>query len=121
MPAAVHYFRQACEVLRLQGTVNILRAHSEDGLGRYPAFLPWSKEITVRHYGVFFGEEPARGGRPRGDFQVTIDAVARGDLDGEAHVTHVAEFADISEKKDLDAIYELLPEFEAKVMFRVSR
>jgi threonine dehydrogenase-like Zn-dependent dehydrogenase len=121
LPAASDYFRQACEVLRIQGTVNILRAHSTDGIGHYPAFLPWSKEITVRHYGVFFGEEPARGGRPRGDFQVTIDAVARGQLDGEAHVTHIAGFDDIRSKSDMDDIYARLPEAEAKILFRISR
>lgn len=120
LPDSAEYFRQACELLRLQGTVNVLRAHGEHGLGHVPGFLPWSKEITVRHHGVFFGEEPARGGRDRGDFQVTIDAVANGSLDGEAHVSRIVPFDDVRTAADLDEVYAALPASESKVLFRIG-
>ena len=121
IPTSSQYLRQACELLRLQGTVNVLRAHGEHGLGEIPGFLPWAKEITIRHHGVFFGEEPARGGRPRGDFQVTIDAVAKGSLDGEAHVSRIVPFDDVRAAADFDDIYASLPAGESKVLFRISR
>jgi len=37
--------------------------------------VPMLKEVTVRHFGAFFGIEPIRGGRARGDWQLAVDGM----------------------------------------------
>lgn len=119
IPASLRYLPQAFDLARVQGTVGILRAYSERAFHGLNPVVQWTKEITIRHFGVCFGEEAWRGGRERGDFQLSIDAIAAGSLDAEAHVTRVVGFGDVRTRADVDAIYASLPADEVKILFRI--
>lgn len=113
------YLGQAIEIARFQGTVVVLRAHSEEVFQDIWPPVAWTKEIAIKHFGVFFGEEPWRGGKERGDFQQTIEALTKKNIDGESYVTRVVPFDEVKTKEDVDAIFQSLPEKEAKILFRI--
>ena len=113
------YLGQAIEIARFQGTVVVLRAHSEEVFQDIWPPVAWTKEIAIKHFGVFFGEEPWRGGKERGDFQQTIEALTKKYIDGESYVTRVVPFDEVKTKEDVDAIFQSLPEKEAKILFRI--
>ena len=117
--ASLRYLPQAFDIARVQGTVGILRAYSERGFHGLNPVVQWTKEITIRHFGVCFGEEAWRGGRERGDFQLSIEAIAGGMVDAESHVTRIVPWDEVGTRRDLDAIYRSLPEGEVKILFRI--
>lgn len=75
---AAGYVALAHRIARSQGNIVMMRAYGSAGFGQIEPSVAWLKELTIRHFGNFFGNEPARGGRDRGDWQVTLDAMARG-------------------------------------------
>jgi threonine dehydrogenase-like Zn-dependent dehydrogenase len=117
--ASADYLRLAFRVCRVQGTVVILRAYGREPYAQIAPEVPLMKELTIRHFGAFFGEEPLRGGRPRGDWQTAIDALARGD----ARVspgTVVVDFEDLSGPRQVEELMHLLPDKATKVLVRVA-
>jgi (R,R)-butanediol dehydrogenase/meso-butanediol dehydrogenase/diacetyl reductase len=120
VPASLRYLPQAFDLARVQGTVGILRAYSEQAFHGLHPVVQWTKEITIRHFGVCFGEEAWRGGRERGDFQLSLEAIAAGTVDAESHVTRIVALDEIRGPGDLDAVYRRLPEAEVKILFRIG-
>ena len=51
---------------RPQGVIVIARVEGNGAWQNVPSYLPLMKEISFRHFGNCFGEEPWRGGRRRG-------------------------------------------------------
>lgn len=120
VPPSLRYLPQAFDIARVQATVGILRAYSERGFHGLNPVVQWTKEITIRHFGVCFGEETWRGGRERGDFQLSIEAIADRTVDAESHVTRIVAFEEVETREDVDAIYRSLPEAEVKILFRIG-
>jgi (R,R)-butanediol dehydrogenase/meso-butanediol dehydrogenase/diacetyl reductase len=117
---SLRYLSLAFDIARVQGTVGILRAYGEQAFHGLDPVVPWTKEITIRHFGVCFGEEPWRGGRQRGDFELSIEAIAAGRIDAESHVTRIVPFDEVNTRDDVDDLYRSLPEREAKILLRIS-
>jgi threonine dehydrogenase-like Zn-dependent dehydrogenase len=92
--ASVEYLNLAFRVCRIQGTVAVLRTYGAAPYAAIDPQIPYLKEITIRHAGNFFGLEPIRGGRARGDWQTSLDALAGG-LVGALPSTRVVDFEDI--------------------------
>src|SRR5262249_50122097 len=118
--APVTYLRQAYDVSRVQGTVGILRRYGAAPFGAIDPQGPPHKEITVRHFGNFFGLEPIRGGRARGDWQQSIEGLARGTITSPPAGSRTFDFADITSKDDVDEIFNSLPSDGTKVLLKIS-
>jgi len=122
LPESLHYIADAIRMVRFGGTIVIVRAYyGEGGEGAMPNFLAmaaWNKEVTIKHFGIFYGEEPWRGGRDRGDYALTIQELARGGIKGRASVTEVVPWQDLKTKADVEAVYDMYPHRAAKILFK---
>jgi threonine dehydrogenase-like Zn-dependent dehydrogenase len=113
------YLRQAFDVSRVQGTVVLLRVY---GVAPYAAINPQTphlKEVTLKHFGLFFGNEPIRGGRARGDWQVTLEAMGTG-LVCPPPETEIFDFEDLKSKKDVDELFQALPHACSKAIVKIA-
>jgi (R,R)-butanediol dehydrogenase/meso-butanediol dehydrogenase/diacetyl reductase len=119
VPEASMYLRQAFDAVRVQGEVVINRVYSPTAWENVMTVVPLLKEVRITHYGVFYGEEPQLGGRARGDYQLTIDRLASGDLIPDAYDPRIVEFWSLDSPDDLAEIFDGLPESAAKVLYRV--
>lgn len=119
VPAAGDYLRLAARMARVQGTVVVLRAYGAAPYARIDPQVPYMKELTVRHFGAFFGEEPIRGGRARGDWQVALEALDDGGATGVPD-TAVVDFEDLTDGPAVDAMLALLPEGATKVLVEIG-
>jgi threonine dehydrogenase-like Zn-dependent dehydrogenase len=81
--------------------------------------VPRLKEISVHHNGVYYSEEPARGGRARGDWQQTIDYLARGDFSVEALQPLIIDLDDLAHREDVAKTFADIPMSSAKVVLRI--
>ena len=77
------------------------------------------KEVTIKQQGLF-SEDIARGGKARSDYQMVIDSLASGKVDGTFNVSRVVDFKDIKSKSDVDEIFAMLPEKETKVVIKMG-
>lgn len=84
---SLQYFGEAVAALRPQATLVLMRIYESKPLMSVDALELWKKEIVVRSFGKFWQSEPWRGGDDRGDWRLTIDAVGKGLLDADSHVT----------------------------------
>lgn len=105
VPDATGYLALAHRLARIQGQVVVMRSYGSAAYAEVDPKTPWLKELTVRYFGNFFGNEPARGGRDRGDWQVTLDAIARGVLAAPPPRTRVLPFSDL---RDADAVAAMM-------------
>jgi threonine dehydrogenase-like Zn-dependent dehydrogenase len=117
--ASTTYLQLAFRVCRPQGTVVVLRAYGRAPYAEIAPAVPLMKEITIRHFGAFFGEEPIRGGRARGDWAAALHALARGEA-GVIPGTEVVDFEDLSRPSEVDELMHLLPDEATKVLVRVG-
>jgi (R,R)-butanediol dehydrogenase/meso-butanediol dehydrogenase/diacetyl reductase len=115
------YIENAFLASRVQGTVVVVRAY---GQGPYRHIHPhpgWLKEVTLKHFGNFFGNEPLQGGRDRGDWQVTIDAMAAGRMTVPTPGARIVEFADlVSGAESFEEIFASLPDGSTKTLIKVA-
>jgi threonine dehydrogenase-like Zn-dependent dehydrogenase len=116
VPEASDYVALAHRIARIQGNVIMLRAYGSAPFAQTQPGVPWLKELTIRHFGNFFGNEPARGGRARGDWQVTLDAMARGVLAAPPPQAQVVPFADLKSAGDIAALFDSLPGGASKII-----
>lgn len=114
------YLRQAFEATRFQGEVTIFRIFSSRPWESVGYGVPYAKEISIKNCASFWGEEPVRGGRSRGDYQLTIDALASGALDVDSYELGVVSFDDIGSVSDVERIYASLPDAASKIVYRVN-
>jgi (R,R)-butanediol dehydrogenase/meso-butanediol dehydrogenase/diacetyl reductase len=117
--AADGYLARAFRICRAQGIVVVLRTYGHTPWTAVDPQVPYMKELTLRHFGVFFGEEPARGGRERGDFHLAVEALGDG-IAGVLPGTVVADFEDLREGARLRELMGLLPDGATKVLVRVG-
>jgi (R,R)-butanediol dehydrogenase/meso-butanediol dehydrogenase/diacetyl reductase len=124
VPRSHEYLKEALVMARIGGNVVVQRQQ-----GMADPAVPvattgpnsvHSKELTVRGFGAYFGEEPWRGGRARGDYQVTIDGMASGQICGADWRPTVIPFSSIKSKADVDAAFQSLPNANAKILFKMS-
>lgn len=115
-PAATDYLALAHRLARVQGTVILIRAYGAEPFARIQPSAAWLKELTIRHFGNFFGNEPARGGRDRGDWQVTLDAIGRGILAAPPPQTELVPFSALKTAGDIGALFDGLPGSAAKIV-----
>lgn len=118
--ASLDYLALGHRLARLQGTVILIRAYGSAPFARIQPSSAWMKELTIRHFGNFFGNEPARGGRDRGDWQVTLDTIASGVLVAPPPSTQVVGFSSLKHASDVAGIFDGMPGGAAKVVVDMS-
>lgn len=116
VPAAARYVALAHRLTRLQGQVVMMRAYGSQGFAQIEPSVAWLKELTIRHFGNFFGNEPARGGRTRGDWQVTLDAMARGAITGPPPGSTVVGFSSLRDEGRVAALFDGMPGNASKII-----
>ncbi|MFA5014668.1 MAG: alcohol dehydrogenase catalytic domain-containing protein [Actinomycetota bacterium] len=116
--SSLKYIAQAFEVSRVQGRIMLLRMYSDEVLHNVKINVPYLKEVSLSWSGCY-GSEPWRGGRDRGDFQITIDAIAEKKIDAEVHVSKIVPFEKIKTKEDIDDIFNGYPEKETKTLIKM--
>lgn len=114
------YLAQAFDACREQGVVVMLRAYSAVPYANVTHLAPWLKEVSLVQFGNFFGNEPAQGGRERGDWQVSLDALADGRVVAPVPGSHVVDFDDIRTKRDIDEIFGSLPHRHTKILVELG-
>jgi (R,R)-butanediol dehydrogenase/meso-butanediol dehydrogenase/diacetyl reductase len=120
LPAAEQYVGLAHQIARIQGRVIMLRAYGSTPFAKVQRSHAWLKELTIHHFGNFFGNEPARGGRARGDWQVTLEAIARGTLAAPPPGTVVKPFASLRADTDINALFGALPGQASKLIIDMT-
>jgi threonine dehydrogenase-like Zn-dependent dehydrogenase len=117
--AARDYLQLAARVTRIQGSISILRTYGSAPYGALDPQIPYMKELTIRHAGAFFGLEPIQGGRERGDWQTSIEAIERGDV-GALPGTRVVDFATLDEPGAVEDLFTAMPDRVTKTLVRIS-
>lgn len=117
---ASDYLRQAHRLARPQGQIVVMRSYGSDAYARIDPKVPWLKELTVRYFGNFFGNEPARGGRSRGDWQVTLDAIASGTLAAPPPLAEIVPFSALEDSSAVAAMMQSIPAGASKVIVDMS-
>jgi threonine dehydrogenase-like Zn-dependent dehydrogenase len=116
VPESDRYLAQAIEVCRPQGTVITLRAYGNGPYQQLRPHPPWLKEITLKHFGNFFGEEPVQGGRARGDWAVTLQAMADGRLTTPPEGALTVSFDELRGDSDVARMMAALPATATKAL-----
>jgi (R,R)-butanediol dehydrogenase/meso-butanediol dehydrogenase/diacetyl reductase len=119
VPASAQYLNLAFRACRVQGTVAILRTYGSAPYAAIDPQIPYLKEITIRHAGAFFGEEPVRGGRPRGDWQTALGALATGDVTT-LPTTRVVDFDNIDGPASVAELFTAMPDEVTKTLVRIG-
>lgn len=115
---SLQYFGEAVSAVRPQGTLILMRIYESKPLLSVDALELWKKEIVVRSFGKFWQSEPWRGGDSRGDWRLTIDAIANGTLDADSHVTSY-DWEALAEPDAMNRIMEAMPNdlYKASIVF----
>jgi threonine dehydrogenase-like Zn-dependent dehydrogenase len=114
------YLEWAFDICRPQGTVIVMRVYNSEPWGHVAPKVPWTREITLKHFGIWWGNEPALGGRQRGDWQLTLDAIADGRVRAPIPGTNVVKFDDLRSKRDVDDMFEALPHSHMKTIVEIG-
>jgi (R,R)-butanediol dehydrogenase/meso-butanediol dehydrogenase/diacetyl reductase len=117
--ASAQYLNLAFRVCRIQGTVAVLRAYGAAPYAAIDPQIPYLKEITIRHSGNFFGLEPIRGGRARGDWQVALDALAAGHV-GALPSTRIVDFEDVADAAAVEDLFAARAGDFTKTLVRIG-
>lgn len=117
--AAAGYLSLAFRLARVQGTVAILRTYGAAPYAGIDPQVPYMKELTIRHAGAFFGLEPIQGGRERGDWQASIEAVARGEV-GALSGTQVVELEALGDPATVAEVFAAYPDRATKTLIRIG-
>jgi len=120
LPRSETYLAEAYEMARPGATVLVSRSSGGRLYPAAPSRTAWAKELDIRYFGGCFGEEPWRGGRDRGDWEVAIRAIDDRRLDPEALGATVVRFDDLRTGADVDELMELLPAHATKVFVEVG-
>lgn len=111
--SSLKYSRQAIDIVRVKGTVShfrfYLKSKAFEGVE-----MSYPKEIRLEQGGLQ-SHEPVLGGRARSNYQMAIDAVSSGKVDGTPYVTRVISLKDLKSKSDVDEMFALIPEKEVKI------
>lgn len=120
VPDAQGYVALAHRIARSQGTIVMMRAYGSKGFGDVEPSVAWLKELTIRHFGNFFGNEPARGGRERGDWQVTLDAMARGAITAPPPQALIVPWSALVDAGQIGGLFDGLPGSASKIIVDMS-
>jgi threonine dehydrogenase-like Zn-dependent dehydrogenase len=109
------YANLAHKIVRAHGTIFVMRFQSGD-IGNVNAVnVSFIKRVEIKLAGVF-GDGMDIGGNSRSDYQMAIDGVASGRINGTSHVSRVLPFKDIKNTSDIRSILDMLPEKETKIV-----
>jgi (R,R)-butanediol dehydrogenase/meso-butanediol dehydrogenase/diacetyl reductase len=114
------YLKQAIDICRPQGIVVVMRVYSGDSWAQVTPMYAWRKEITIRNFGNFFGNEPLAGGRPRGDWQLSLDALEDGRMVAPPLGVNIVNFDDLKKKADVDEVFMALPNQHVKTLVSIG-
>jgi threonine dehydrogenase-like Zn-dependent dehydrogenase len=117
--AAAGYLNLAFRVTRVQGSVSVLRTYGAAPYAGIDPQVPYMKELTIRHAGAFFGLEPVQGGRERGDWQASIEAIARGEV-GALPGTRVVDFGSLADPAVVEDLFTGYPDRATKTLVRIG-
>lgn len=117
---SANYLAQGLASLRVQGTLVVMRTYSNRPYKEIVDYVPWGKEVSIKYFGNFFGEEPWRGGRPRGDWQLTLDALSNGVLRAPIAPTSIIPFSQVRTKNEIDEIFTSIPTATGKIVFDMT-
>lgn len=120
IPASEEYVGSALTALRMQGILIPLRMYSPQPFAKLTPHDLWLKEIQVRPFGVFSGAEPVQGGRARGDWQVTLDAMTNGRLSSPISGTRVVKLEHLRTDSEVNELFESIPVSGTKILVEVS-
>ncbi len=119
-PRSQRYMEEAYEMARVGGRIKVVRLSGPEILRRADAELASVKELTLSYNGGAFCMEPWRGGRNRGDWKTTMEAMGAGTLTPESLDGLTVAFDDLRSQADVDAMFGALPAESAKVFVQVS-
>ena len=124
VPRSYEYLRDAIRIARPGGAVVTMRHEGREELpapiSNWVGESAFAKELKVLGFGRFYGNEPHVGGRARGDYQRTIDAIATRDILTSDWRPTVIDFSDLNTKSDVDDMFHLYPDKAAKILVKVS-
>jgi hypothetical protein len=100
--------------------VIITRLYRPDSFQYVNAMDFWSREVTVKTFGSFWCDEVWRGGKDRGDWKLTIDAMARGWIDPDGYAAKVIPFEELRTDEDVDRAIKAQTRERRKVVFAVG-
>lgn len=116
IPASYDYLRQACAIARPLGTVVITRMYGND---IWKAMTGEVSGLTILQPGIY-AEETWRGGRARGDYAVTIDALDDRTLNPPGTWTPtIVPIDDLKTTKDVDEMFHSLPAEHSKIFVKI--
>jgi len=118
---SVEYPNLAHRIARTRGTVLIMRFQPRKGNIGDADGVPhsWARAITFKMPGLF-SEDLAVGGKARSDYQMVIDGLARGKVEGTSHVSKVIPFKDITSKSNVDEMLAMFPEKATKLVITME-
>jgi (R,R)-butanediol dehydrogenase/meso-butanediol dehydrogenase/diacetyl reductase len=119
-PRSQRYLEEAYEIARVGGLIKVVRLSGPEILARADAQLASVKELMLSYNGGAFCMEPWRGGRDRGDWKTTMEAMGAGLLAPEMLDGLTVPFDDLRSQADVDAVFAALPAETAKVFIQVS-
>lgn len=120
VPRSQQYLREAYEIARPGATIKLVRLSGEEIITTADARLAASKELRLSYNGGAFGMECWRGGRDRGDWKASMEAVSAGRLNPETlQPLHVA-LDDITTQHDVEQLFAAVPFESSKVFIDVG-
>jgi threonine dehydrogenase-like Zn-dependent dehydrogenase len=120
VPRSQRYMQEAYEIARPGAMIKVVRISGPEILTLADAQLAAEKELRLSYNGAAFGMESWRGGRDRGDWRSTMQAMAAGRIAVEALQGLHIPFDDLRSQHDVDAMLAAVPTETAKVFVEVG-
>lgn len=120
VPRSDSYLADAYEMARPGATILVSRSSGDRLYPLASSRTAWRKELDIRYFGGCFGEEPWRGARERGDWEVTIRAINDRRIDPDGLGASIVRFDDLRSSGDVDDMMALLPAQATKVFVQVG-
>jgi threonine dehydrogenase-like Zn-dependent dehydrogenase len=122
LPADRDLLARAFPVLRLKGAIvitHIVGNQAWEAMEAVP-YLPLRKEASIHNVGGVAHEKPLAGGRERGDWVVTLQALRARRIDADALDVRVFPFSQMTNADDLNEVLQHVPRDFSKVVFSMG-
>jgi threonine dehydrogenase-like Zn-dependent dehydrogenase len=120
VPRSQDYLKEAYEVARTGAMIKMVRMSGPELMSRADAQLGAEKELRLSYNGGAFGMEAWRGGRNRGDWQATMEAMGKGALAIDTSYGLEVSFDELRSQRDVDDMLAAVPTEAAKVFVKVE-
>jgi (R,R)-butanediol dehydrogenase/meso-butanediol dehydrogenase/diacetyl reductase len=110
----------ALQTVRYQGTVALTRIYSNRAFAHVDSWNLWSREPTIKTFGSFWCDEMWRGGKERGDWLLTVDAMAQGWIRPQDYAPKVIPFEELKTSDDVDRAFRAQTQERRKVVFAIG-